>query len=76
MKLTQILGRNVRALRMATGKSQEVLAFDSGLKRSYISDMERGLRNPTVKAIERLAKALEVEPDVLLRVKAPSKNDR
>jgi len=37
------------------------------MKRSYVSDLERGTRNPSVKAVARLAKALGVDPDVLLR---------
>ena len=36
------------------------------MKRSYLSDLERGTRNPTVKAIERLALALGVDPAELL----------
>jgi transcriptional regulator with XRE-family HTH domain len=67
MDLPQILGRNVRELRKRIGMSQEVLALETGMKRSYISDLERGTRNPSVKAIGRLATALKVEPDVLLR---------
>lgn len=67
MDLPQILGRNVREWRKRRGLSQEELAFESGMKRSYVSDLERGTRNPSVKAVARLAKALKVEPDVLLR---------
>lgn len=62
-----ILGRNVRRLREEAGLSQEQLAFDAGMKRSYLSDMERGVRNPTVRAVGRLAAALEVPPADLLR---------
>ena len=67
MDLPQILGRNVRRLRKARGMSQEELAFECEMKRSYVSDVERGTRNPSIKAVARLAKALKVEPDVLLR---------
>jgi transcriptional regulator with XRE-family HTH domain len=67
MDLPQILGRNVRDLRKRRGMSQEELALETGMKRSYISDMERGTRNPSVKALARLASALEVAPEVLLR---------
>jgi transcriptional regulator with XRE-family HTH domain len=69
MELPQILGRNVRTLRKARGMSQEALALECGMKRSYVSDMERGTRNPSIKAVARLAKALKVEPDVLIRAK-------
>jgi transcriptional regulator with XRE-family HTH domain len=47
--------------------SQERLALDADMKRSYVSDLERGTRNPSVKAIARLASALGVEPWTLLR---------
>lgn len=40
------------------------------MKRSYVSGLERGTRNPTIKAIARLAKALQVEPEALVRSKA------
>lgn len=63
-----LLGRNVRALRIAAGLSQEELAFRAGMKRSYLSDLERGTRNPTVRALGRLAAALEVPACRLLEV--------
>ena len=62
-----LLGRNVRLQRQARGLTQEQLALDAGMKRSYVSELERGLRNPTVRALGRLAAALEIEPVVLLR---------
>lgn len=67
MDLVVILGRNIRRLREEAGLSQEQLAFDAGMKRSYLSDMERGVRNPTVRAVGRLATALNVPPGELLR---------
>jgi len=67
MGLPQILGRNVREARKRLGMSQEALALDANMKRSYVSDLERGTRNPSVKALERLATALNVEPWELLR---------
>lgn len=65
--MPQVLGRNIREWRKRRGFSQEELALETGMKRSYVSDMERGMRNPSVKAIERLAKALKIEADILLR---------
>ena len=67
MGLPQILGQNIREWRKRRGFSQEELALETGMKRSYVSDIERGTRNPSVKAIERLAKALKVEADILVR---------
>jgi transcriptional regulator with XRE-family HTH domain len=66
MDLVEQLGRNVRSQREARGLSQEQLAFEAGMKRSYLSELERGLRNPSVRALGRLAAALEVEPAALL----------
>jgi transcriptional regulator with XRE-family HTH domain len=67
MDLPQILGRNVREHRKRLGLSQEQLALDAEMKRSYVSDLERGTRNPSVKAIARLAAALNVDAWMLLR---------
>ncbi|WP_354073527.1 helix-turn-helix transcriptional regulator [Brevundimonas sp. 1080] len=66
MDLVVRLGRNVRALRTASGISQEELAFRANMKRSYLSDLERGTRNPSVRALGRLADALAVSPGSLL----------
>ena len=68
MDLVRLLGKNVRRERLNQGLSQEQLAFDAGMKRSYLSDLERGVRNPTVHALGRLAVALGVEAAELLRV--------
>jgi transcriptional regulator with XRE-family HTH domain len=66
MDLVALLGRNVRRQRQALGLSQEQLALEAGMKRSYVSELERGLRNPTVRALGRLADALAVDPTLLL----------
>ena len=60
------LGREVRRFREAAGLSQEELAHRSGLHRNYISGIERGERNVGVKALFRLAAALERTPSALL----------
>jgi transcriptional regulator with XRE-family HTH domain len=67
MDLVRQLGVNVRRLRVAKGMSQEQLALDCGMKRSYVSDVERGTRNPTVRALGRLAVALQADPADLIR---------
>lgn len=66
MDLVLVLGRNVRRLRRLRGLSQEQLALEADMKRSYVSDLERGTRNPTVRAVERLATALGVQGRDLL----------
>jgi len=52
------LGLNVQRLRRAKGWSQEELADRSGLHRTYISGIERGIRNPTLTILDKLARAL------------------
>jgi len=55
----QKLGSKVRALRVEKHWTQEKLGEHSGLDRTYISDIERGVRNPSLKSLEKLAKALK-----------------
>ena len=66
MDVVFLFGKNVRALLDEAGLSQEELAFRAGMKRTYLSDLERGARNPTVRALGRLASALGVAPARLL----------
>jgi transcriptional regulator with XRE-family HTH domain len=54
------LGLAVREVRQERGLSQEALAHASGLHPTYISGIERGLRNPTWNSIARLCQALDV----------------
>lgn len=56
----KLVGHNVRRLRVSKSISQERLAFDSGVDRSYLGGMERGEENPTVDVLERLAVILDV----------------
>ena len=66
MDVVQLLGVNVRYHRKLKGMSQEELALEAGMERSYVSDLERGTRNPSVLALGRLAAALSVQPYELL----------
>ena len=66
-------GNRVRELRRKKGLSQESLALESGLDRSYVGGVERGERNISLENIERLAIALEVHPSLLLRDPARKK---
>ena len=59
-------GVKLRELRKQKGLSQEDLALKSGLHRTYISDIERGSRNLSLKNIEKIAKALGIKPQDLL----------
>lgn len=66
MDLVKLLGENVRRCRKLKGMTQEQLALEVGMERSYVSDLERGTRNPTVRALGKLADALTVDPSILL----------
>jgi len=67
-------GAAVRAEREELGHSQERLGFDAELDRSYVSDIERGVRNPTLGVILRLARALGVRPgDLVTRADAATR---
>lgn len=55
-----LVGWNLRRLRVARDVSQERLAFDSGVDRSYVGGLERGEENPTVDLLDRLADTLGV----------------
>ena len=61
------LGRNLRHARLTAGLTQETLADRCDLHRTYIGAVERGERNVTLRTIERVAKALGVDPLELLR---------
>lgn len=66
MEIRQRLGRNVRQLRESKGWSQEDYADRAGIHRTYVSDIERGKRNPTITVVEKLAAPLEVTAGALL----------
>jgi transcriptional regulator with XRE-family HTH domain len=60
-------GDSLRRHRETAGHSQERLAELAELDRTYISDIERGNRNPGIKNVARIAKALGITTDVLCR---------
>ena len=60
------LGQNIRKQREVCGFSQESLAFEAGLDRTYIGGVERGERNLGVLNLCRIAHALKVPPAILL----------
>ena len=67
-KAGALVARNIRRLRVARGLSQEMLAVDAGIDRTYVSRLERGLENPTVAVLEKLARALSSNIEELFRV--------
>lgn len=65
MASTRSFGSAVRRHRELLRISQEDLASRADLDRTYVSGIERGARNPTLKIIDRIARALGVEPEVI-----------
>ena len=61
MDIRKRIGWNVKRLRKEREITQEDFATDSGFDRGYISGVERGVRNPSVLVLERIATALEVD---------------
>ncbi len=66
MVLRKVFAQNLRRLRTEKGWSQEDLAYEAGVDRTYVSALERGVYNASISMIEKLAKVLEVEPAALL----------
>ncbi|MGB6057604.1 MAG: helix-turn-helix transcriptional regulator [Microthrixaceae bacterium] len=60
------LGRAVRQIRSERGLSQENLALEAGLDRTYVSGIERGRRNPSYGSLLKLALALEVKASLII----------
>lgn len=66
MGLAATFGQNVRKARLARGVTLEAFAHDVGLSYSYVGELERGRRNPTLRVVERMAAALGADPLKLL----------
>jgi transcriptional regulator with XRE-family HTH domain len=66
MDMRKLVGKNVRRIRIERGLTQEEFAERSGFSQQYISDLERGRRNPTIVSLYELALALDTTPVVLL----------
>ena len=60
-------GHVLRAVRLSQSISQEVLAFDGGYHRTYIGQLERGEKSPSLRTIVNLAKALKTSPTDMIR---------
>lgn len=73
MESKDLLAWNVRKLRVAKGVSQEGLALEAGVERAYLSKIEKGEENPSLKMVDKLAKALGVQTAKLFAV--PAKSD-
>ena len=66
MDMRRLVGRNVEKFRAEAGLTQEQLSERSGFSQQYISDMERGRRNPTIVSLYELAQALGTTPVALI----------
>jgi transcriptional regulator with XRE-family HTH domain len=66
MKLRQIVARNLRILRKQKGLSQEELAFQAGINRNYVGQIEREEKSPTIDVVEKLSNSLGITPSTLL----------
>ena len=68
MDLRDVFATNLRRLRNAKGLSQDDLAYEAGVSRSYLSQIEKGVFYASLKVVGKLADALDVEPAELLRL--------
>jgi transcriptional regulator with XRE-family HTH domain len=63
----KLFGQKVRELRLARGLSQEALADEAGVHRTFMGSVERGERNISLENIVKIARALKVSPAALLQ---------
>jgi transcriptional regulator with XRE-family HTH domain len=75
MDIRKLVGKNFAQLRREAGLTQEEVQEKSGLSQQYISDLERGKRNPTVVTLEELASAIGVSIIDLLQNDITTKSD-
>jgi transcriptional regulator with XRE-family HTH domain len=68
MEVREILAQNLRTMRAERGISQEELAHEAQIDRTYVSALERCLYAASIDVLERLANALQVNVDTLLRL--------
>lgn len=61
------LGNRIRFLRQQRNWSIEFLALEAGINRNYLSDLERGTRNPTVLVLEKIANAFNISLELLFQ---------
>ena len=67
MTIEKQLGMRIRYLRKNKKMSIEDLALEAGINKNYLSDLERGKRNPTIKVMEKIAVALEISISELVK---------
>ena len=67
MNVNKELGMRIRYLREQKKMTLEDLSFEAGVNKNYLSDLERGNRNPTVKVLQRIAYALDISLENLFK---------
>ena len=67
-QLLQALSKNIKKYRAELKLSQEKLALAAGVERSYMSEIERGLANPTLDLLLKISNALKIQPSKLLEL--------
>lgn len=68
MDLREVFAANLRRLRNAKGVSQDELAYEANVSRSYLSQLEKGTFYASLNVVGRLSEALGVEPAELLKI--------
>jgi transcriptional regulator with XRE-family HTH domain len=67
IELVNKVGKRIQELRLGKGMSQEDLALKSDINKNYLSDLERGTRNPTIFILKKIADGLEISLEELFK---------
>ena len=67
MEATKKIGENIRHIRNQRGLSQMALALETGSAQRYIGEIERGLKSPTIRMLNKIAKALDVSLEEIVK---------
>ena len=76
MDIREVFARNLRKARNAKGLSQEALAYDANIDRTYVSALERSQYSATIVMVDKLARALGIEASALLQRPTRSRQRR
>ena len=75
MDVRQRIGLNLQALRRARGFTQEELAARAKIHQTYLSGVERGLRNPSAMVMQRIARGLSADIEDLVKKRPGRRRD-
>ena len=73
MNLNELIGQRIKYIRKQRGISQEELAASAGIATTYVGQIERGIRNPTISVVENIANVLEVSIEEIVRSTDPDR---